>query len=67
MATSRIVIVLDMSNPGDVLPYLLQWLNTIREVLNVVLKEVSATGGKKTLERLTDTMDANFRLKHPDR
>ncbi|GLE00959.1 hypothetical protein PINS_up009756 [Pythium insidiosum] len=63
-----LVVVLDLSAPGDVVPYLVKWLLTLHRVVHDVLKAKERNPvDKATVERLRQDALARYGASHPDR
>ncbi|KAJ0404651.1 hypothetical protein P43SY_009864 [Pythium insidiosum] len=63
-----LVVVLDLSAPGDVVPYLIKWLLTLYRVVHEILKAKERNPVEKAgVERLRQDAMARYGATHPDR
>ncbi|OQS00841.1 Dynein 1b Light Intermediate Chain [Achlya hypogyna] len=68
VAQSVVIIVLDLSAPGDVLPWLVKWISLLRGVLTDILTAASkAPVEALAIEKLKDEAMTRYGPTHPDK
>ena len=64
----KIVVLVDLSRPGNAIQFLTQWINVLRNVIEKLMseKESQSSKDRKIIKALKADRESVFSLKHPD-